>query len=257
MKNRLYFFIVISSLLFLPTQSFSQNILDELKKAADQIQKDLGKTNSKPQGDPKSKTDINPQQPAVSTPQKKTDDKATIPTNQIVNKPSSTLGNFTLFGVKLGDPITSVKFGDKSFDKSKLIGNSPNNSWLYPGAHITFIPQTKNDYFDNYFISYSPISKKIEGIFGRSKKVYKDENECLKESKDNFKFVAQRNINDNKGVRFQEETSDFYKLTNDMVYFYLNSQFGITGRRVYIYNYCNISKSDHNWLILERDDREL
>ena len=247
MKNKFICYITISFLLFLQTKSFSQNIFDELKKATDQIQKDLGKTDSKPQTPAVSP----PQAPAVSSSQKKTEDTKTSTPSKSAGTSSSSLGDFTLFGLKLGEPLSSVKLGDKSFAEKKMIGTPSWNAKLIPGAHITFVPETKNDYFDGYFISYSPISKKIEGIYGRSKQTYKNESECLKASGDNFKFVSQKNISNNKNSRVRNEVSHAYKLTEDIVFFFLPS-----GQRVYLFNYCNLSLNDHNWLILERDDSE-
>lgn len=193
MKKKYFFYIAISLFIFSQTKSFSQNIFDDLKKATDQIQKDLGKTDTKPQA-PSGKTDSKSQPPAESSSQKKTEDTKTSTTSKSTGTSSSSSSDFNLFGVKLGDQIANIKTDNKAFTKDSDI------PFFRVNAHVLFTPTTKNELFDQYVLSYGPISKKIFKISGKLKKEYKAKSECEKDFKDIYKFVAEKNLEQNKSA---------------------------------------------------------
>lgn len=228
------FLFLISFLILLPENSFAQNIFDDLKKAGEQIQKDLNKPESKPK---------TPNMPSTQTgsspsPSKQDETKAKAKTNAS--------NNFSLFGLKLGDPISSAKITNKQLEKDKFFGRI---TGLRVGAHVTFEPNIKNEYFDSFFITYGPISKKIEGIYGRSKQTFKNESECLKASKDNFLFVIEKNASDNPNTPARQDASSAGKLTADLVIFSPPSS-----EKIIIYNLCNPAQ-DYNWLAIFKDDQ--
>ena len=231
------FLFLISFLILLPENSFAQNIFDDLKKAGEQIQKDLNKPESKP----KTPNSMPAQTGSSPSPSKQDETKAK----------TNASNNFSLYGLKLGDPISSAKITNKQLEKDKLIGFL---TALRVGAHVTFEPKTKNEYFDSFFITYGPISKKIEGIYGRSKKTFKNESECLKASEDNFLFVIEKNASDNPNTPGRQDTSGAGKLSVDIVSFAPPSS-----ERIIIYNFCNPALGappDYNWLAIFKDDRK-
>ena len=234
-----------SLLIFLQNHALAQNIFDELKKAGEQLQKEIDKPDTK-QKPPASGA----QQPASPKPAQTGSSSSPIKQDETKAKTNAS-NNFSLFGLKLGDPISSAKITNKQLEKDKLIGFL---TALRVGAHVTFEPKTKNEYFDSFFITYGPISKKIEGIYGRSKKTFKNESECLKASEDNFLFVIEKNASDNPNAPGRQDTSGAGKLSVDIVSFSPPSS-----ERIIIYNFCNPALGappDYNWLAIFKDDRK-
>jgi hypothetical protein len=236
--------LIIIFIFSFSTKSFSfshDKILKDLNKAAEEIQKDLNKPDSKPKPQDSTSTKTNSNSNSSSSPSKQDQSKEKV----------NASNNFSLYGLKLNDPISSVKITNKQFEKDKLFGFT---TILRVGAHVSFEPEIKNEYFDSFFITYGPISKKIEGIYGRSKQIFKNEGECLKASEDNFKFVIQKNISDNPSINFKISTSSANKISEDIVYFEPPSSEGIV-----IHNFCNPAlgaASDYNWLAIFKDDRK-
>jgi|LakMenE18May11ns_1017448.scaffolds.fasta_scaffold9889233_2 hypothetical protein len=181
----------IGLLIFLQNQALAQNIFDELKKAGEQLQKEIDKPDAK-QKSPASGT----QQPVTPKPPSAANPKP--PAAAATASPH----NFVLFGVKIGEQISNVKTDNKVFTKDS------DNPYFKVGAHVIFTPTTKNDLFEQYVLSYGPISKKIFKISGKLKKEYKTNTDCEKDFKDIFKFVAEKNLNENNSViRRAEETT--------------------------------------------------
>jgi hypothetical protein len=188
----------IGLLIFLQNQALAQNIFDELKKAGEQLQKEIDKPDAK-QKSPASGA----QQPAAPKPSA----SGAQPPSATNPKPPATAAtasphNFVLFGVKIGEQISNVKTDNKVFTKDS------DNPYFRVGAHVLFTPTTKNDLFEQYVLSYGPISKKIFKISGKLKKEYKTNTDCEKDFKDIFKFVAEKNLNENSSaIRRAEETT--------------------------------------------------
>jgi hypothetical protein len=234
----------ISLLIFLQNHSLAQNIFDDLKKAGEQIQKEL----NKPEVKPKTPNGMPVQTGPSQSPGKQSSQS---PGKQVDTKTKTNVpNNFSLFGLKLGDPISSAKITNKQLENTKIIGRM---TALRVGAHVTFEPKIKNDYFDSFFITYGPISKKIEGIYGRSKKTFKNTGDCSKASEDNFIFVAEKNSKDNPSISLTFD-GEAGILTANIAVFTLPSK-----EEIIIYNFCNptlYATPDYNWLAIFNSDRE-
>lgn len=185
-------------LIFLQNHALAQNIFDELKKAGEQLQKEIDKPDVK-QKPPASGA----QQPASPKPPAS---GAQQPSSSTPKPPATAATasphNFVLFGVKIGEQISNVKTDNKVFTKDS------DNPYFRVGAHVLFTPATKNDLFEQYVLSYGPISKKIFKVSGKLKKEYKTKADCEKDFKDIFKFVAEKNLDENKlAIRNAAETT--------------------------------------------------
>jgi len=188
----------ISLLIFLQNHVLAQNIFDDLKKAGELLQKEVDKPDAK-QKSPASGA----QQPVTPKPPA----SGGQPPSATNPKPPATAAtasphNFVLFGVKIGEQLSNVKTDNKVFTKDS------DNPYFKVGSHVLFTPTTKNDLFEQYVLSYGPISKKIFKISGKLKKEYKSKADCEKDFKDIFKFVAEKNSNENNSaIRKAEETT--------------------------------------------------
>jgi hypothetical protein len=174
----------ISLLIFLQNHSLAQNIFDELKKAGEQLQKDINKPDVK-----QKPTAPATQQPPASATQQPSTDKSKTEAPSAAKKVQA---NFTLFNVKIADQISNIKTDNRAFTKDIDV------PYFRVGAHVLFTPAQKNDLFEQYVLSYNPIGKNINKISGKLKKQYNSRGECEKEFKDIFKFVEEKNSNDNK-----------------------------------------------------------
>ena len=176
-----------SLLIFLQNHALAQNIFDELKKAGEQLQKEIDKPDVK-QKPPASGA----QQPASPKPPASGAQQPSSSTPKPPAKATVAPHNFVLFGVKIGEQISNVKTDNKVFTKDS------DRPYFKVGAHVLFTPATKNDLFEQYVLSYGPISKKIYKVSGKLKKEYKTKADCEKDFKDIFKFVAEKNLDENK-----------------------------------------------------------
>lgn len=174
----------IGLLIFLQNQALAQNIFDELKKAGEQLQKEIDKPDAK-QKSPASgaQQPVTPKSPSAAQP---STPKAPVASSNIPPK------NFALFGVKIGDQIANVKTDNKAFTKDS------DNPFFMVGAHVLFTPTVKNTLFEQYVLSYGPISKKIYKVSGKLNKEYKTNDSCIKDFKDIYMFVAEKNRDENK-----------------------------------------------------------
>ena len=173
-----------SLLIFLQNHALAQNIFDELKKAGEQLQKEID--NNAKQKPPASGA----QQPASPKPPASGAQQPSSSTPKPPAKATVAPHNFVLFGVKIGEQISNVKTDNKVFTKNS------DNPYFRVGAHVLFTPTTKNDLFEQYVLSYGPISKKIFKVSGKLKKEYKTKADCDKDFKDIFKFVAEKNYDE-------------------------------------------------------------
>ena len=175
-----------SLLIFLQNHALAQNIFDELKKAGEQLQKEID--NNAKQKPPASGA----QQPASPKPPASGAQQPSSSTPKPPAKATVAPHNFVLFGVKIGEQISNVKTDNKVFTKDS------DRPYFKVGAHVLFTPATKNDLFEQYVLSYGPISKKIFKVSGKLKKEYKTKADCEKDFKDIFKFVAEKNYDENE-----------------------------------------------------------
>lgn len=185
--NKLFCKILFSTslLIFLQNHALAQNILDELKKAGEQLQKEKIDNKQKPPAS-------GAQQPASPKPPASGAQQPSSSTPKPPAQATVVPHNFVLFGVKIGEQISNVKTDKKEFTKDS------DRPEFKKGSHVLFTPATKNDLFDLYVLSYGPISKKIHRVSGKLKKEYKTKADCEKDFKDIFKFVVEKNYNENK-----------------------------------------------------------
>jgi hypothetical protein len=184
----------IGLLIFLQNQALAQNIFDELKKAGEQLQKEIDKPDAKqklPASGAQQPATPKPAVPAAGAQQQSKPSKS-----ENSNVTPNDRGQFTLFGLKLGDDINTAKLNNKSFSKAFCI-NFPCSNSIMPYSNQLFTPATKNPLFEEYFITYGAYTKKIEGIFARTKNVYPKYEQCKKELMDPYKFVVEKLIKDN------------------------------------------------------------
>jgi hypothetical protein len=226
--------LILVLLILVQTTSFSQNVLDQLKSATDQLQKGIDqnsnkKNNSVPASNSTSQT---------TTPAPKTTTSNTSTAPKAIVAPE---GNFSLFGLKLGDSISNAKLDNKGFEKEKyfIFSSGVTIAALIPKGHSVFTPQTKNEIFDMYLISYGPITRKIEGIYGRTKTVFKTAQECRDGTDSAFKFVYEKLIKDNPNFRAQPDSSSTYSTIADLIFF---------NESVVLHQSCK--NNDNGWLIL-------
>ena len=203
------FLLIISFLILLPENSFAQNIFDDLKKAGEQLQKGLETPDTKQKPSPTSGQPSAPKPPAAS-PQSSTSKPASSSKDalSIIDE-----HQFTLFDIKIGDPIQSAKLTGKGYSEDYLIKGG--GDFIRGYTNQFFTPKTKNDLFDEYLITYGPYTKKIVGIYAKTKKTYKTVDECDKDLKDPSKFIQNRLTKDNPKWTFQGNPNSFIAFNSE------------------------------------------
>ena len=194
-------------LIFLQNHALAQNIFDELKKAGEQLQKEIDKPDVKQK--PPASGAQQPAAPKPAVPAAGTQQQSKPSKSENSNVTPNDRGQFTLFGLKLGDNITTAKLNNKSFSKAHCIDYSGVvcKNQIVPYSNQLFTPATKNPLFEEYFITYGAYTKKIEGIFARTKNVYPKYEQCAKELNDPYKFVVEKLIKDNPTWTSPQERS--------------------------------------------------
>jgi hypothetical protein len=209
-KITLNIFFFLSFLILIQNHSFAQNIFDELKKATEQIQKDLenqskdSKEIKLPSAQDNKKQNI--QQNIDQKPTAKTTNNQNQ--NSQVQKSDSknledVLSKFPdLFGAKIFSKLNTVKVENKQFDR-KFIINA--DMILDLGMYTSFTPKDKNSDFKEYFVvslpstSYSTTSKVygpneniIVAVYARNKNTFSDFDKCMKAMRPYGEFLVKK-----------------------------------------------------------------
>lgn len=106
--------------------------------------------------------------------------------------------NFTLFEVKLGSNLSTVpniKFLDPC--EGIIVNKDVCEFKIVSGAN--FSPKNKAELIDSYVVSFSPVSKKILGITGWTKK-FPTRDKCYEFNTNAIKVISERLLNNNKGL---------------------------------------------------------
>lgn len=110
--------------------------------------------------------------------------------------------NFTLFDIKLGSNLSTVP-NIKFMDECKKLIPDKDICELKIVYEAYFSPKKKSEIIDVYEVLFTPVSKKILRILGRTKN-FPTFDKCMEFNSDVIKVVSERLLNDNKGLAYKD-----------------------------------------------------